>query len=131
MSLYELVYIARADLSPSDVDGLTDSFAKILEDNGGRVVSREYWGLRMLAYKINKNTKGHYVALNIDSPYPAVRELGRVMGFNENLIRRGLFRVDHLASGSFDLAISENARDYKSHVNKAAEVSQENDEKQQ
>ncbi|MDR1494817.1 MAG: 30S ribosomal protein S6, partial [Rickettsiales bacterium] len=54
MPFYELVYIARADLSPSDVDSLTDSFARILEEGGGSVTSREYWGLRMLAYKINK-----------------------------------------------------------------------------
>jgi small subunit ribosomal protein S6 len=131
MPCYELVYVARADLAPSDVDNLTDSFVKILEDNGGKAVSREYWGLRMLAYKINKNTKGHYVSINIDSPYGAVKELGRVMNFNENLIRRGIFKVDHLSLNSFDLAVSENAKDYKGYINKIVEASQPNDEKQE
>ncbi|MDR1495213.1 MAG: hypothetical protein LBI29_04255, partial [Rickettsiales bacterium] len=68
-------------------------------------------------------------ALNIDSPYPAVKELGRVMGFNESVVRRSLFKVDRLTSKSFDLVVSENAKDYKSHTNKVAEASQENDEK--
>ncbi|MDR2777678.1 MAG: 30S ribosomal protein S6 [Rickettsiales bacterium] len=131
MSFYELVYVARADLSPSDVDSLTDGFVKILEDGGGRAVSREYWGLRMLAYKINKNTKGHYVCINIDSPYAAVKELRRVMGFNENLIRHGIFRVEQPSTKSFDLAVSENAKDYRSHTNKIAEASQQDDEKQE
>ena len=55
MPFYELVYVTRQDLAPNEVDSLTEKFKKILEDNGGKLVSKEYWGLRTLAYKINKN----------------------------------------------------------------------------
>lgn len=113
MPFYELVYITRQDLSAMEVDNLTDNFKKILEQNGGKIVSKEYWGLRTLAYKINKNTKGHYVLLNIDSPYSAVQELERIMGFNENIIRKGIFRIDSIPNKSSDLMVSVNAKDYK------------------
>lgn len=113
MPFYELIYITRQDLSPTEVDSLTDSFKKVLEENGGKVVSKEYWGLRTLAYKINKNTKGHYVLLNIDSQYPAVKELERVMGFNENIIRKAIFKLDTLPTKESELMVSVNAKDYK------------------
>ncbi|MDR2077698.1 MAG: 30S ribosomal protein S6 [Rickettsiales bacterium] len=122
MSFYEIVYIARPDISASEVDNLTDNFAKILNKNGGELISREYWGLRALAYKIKKNTMGHYVLMNVDSVYAAVKELERVIGFNENVIRKGIFRVDQFSSAGSELAVSENAKDYKIHPSKTVEV---------
>ena len=113
MPFYELVYIARQDLSPNEIDTLTDKFKSVLEENGGKLHSKEYWGLRTLAYKINKNAKGHYVLLNIDSPYPAVKELERVMGFNENVIRKGIFKLEIMPEKESELMVSINAKDYK------------------
>ena len=74
MPLYETVFIVRQDATADDVDALTDKLAKIITDEGGKIVSKEYWGLRQLAYKINKNSRGHYVLLNIDSKYSAVAD---------------------------------------------------------
>lgn len=113
MPFYELVYIARQDLTPIEIDSLTDNFEKILKDNGGKLVSKEYWGLRILAYKIGKNTRGHYVLMYIDSEYPAVKELERIIGFNENIIRKGIFRVDSIPSEPSELMVSVNAKDYR------------------
>lgn len=113
MSFYELVYVTRQDLSPTEVDNLTEKFKKILEDRKGKLVSKEYWGLRTLAYKINKNTKGHYVLMNIDAPYPALAELERVMGFDENIIRKGVFKVDEISKEPSKLFVSVNAKDKK------------------
>jgi len=113
MPFYELVYVTRQDLGPNEVDNLTEKFKKILEQGKGKLVSKEYWGLRNLAYKINKNTKGHYVLMNIDAPYPAVAELERVMGFDENLIRKGIFRVDEISKEPSKLFVSVNAKDKK------------------
>ena len=96
MALYESVFIARQDISSSQVDALADSFQKIIEDGGGQVPKREYWGLRSLAYKIKKNRKGHYVLFNIDSPSGAVLEFERNMKLNEDILRYMTLRVDEL-----------------------------------
>jgi small subunit ribosomal protein S6 len=111
MPFYELVYIARQDLLISEVNTLTDNFESILKKNGGKVFSREYWGLRNLAYIIKKNARGHYILLNIDSPYPAVQELERIMGFNENILRKCIFKIDTLPSEPSELAITVNNKE--------------------
>ena len=68
MPLYEHVFLARQDLAQAQVDALAENATKIIEDNGGKVVKTETWGLRNLAYRIAKNRKAHYVALDVDAP---------------------------------------------------------------
>ena len=87
MSLYEHVFIARQDLSIPQAESLIDHFSKILLDNGGQVISHEYWGLKTMAYKINKNRKGHYVLIQSDSPSAAVHEMERLMRLHEDVMR--------------------------------------------
>ncbi len=113
MPLYEFVYIARQDLTPTEVDGLTDKFNQILVDNGGKIVSKEYWGLRNLAYKISKNSKGHYVLMYLDAPYAAVAELQRIMSYNENIIRRSVFKINTIPTENSELMVSVDGKSYK------------------
>ena len=75
MSFYEHIFVARQDLAPAQVDEVADRFAAIVEKEGGKVTKRENWGLRNLAYRIQKNRKGYYVLFNIDAPAQAVKEL--------------------------------------------------------
>ena len=56
MALYETVFIARQDLTVDDVDNLSEKLEKIITDGKGKIVSKEYWGLRNLTYKIKKNS---------------------------------------------------------------------------
>ena len=94
MPLYEHVFLARQDLAQAQVDALAENATKIIADNGGKVVKTETWGLRGLAYRIAKNRKAHYVRLDIDAPAPAMAELERQTGINEDVIRYMTIRVD-------------------------------------
>ena len=94
MPLYEHVFIARQDISPAQVDGLTETLAKIVTDNGGKIEKSEYWGLRNLQFKINKNRKGHYSLFNIDGPAAAIHELERQEKINDDVLRAMTIRVD-------------------------------------
>ena len=96
MPLYESVFIARQDVSTTQVETLTENFATIVKDRGGEVKKREYWGLRNLTYRIKKNRKGHYVLLNIDAPPAAVLEMERTMRLSEDILRYLTVRVDEL-----------------------------------
>ena len=96
MPLYESVFIARQDISAAQVEGLTEQFSALLQENGGEVRKKEYWGLRNLAFRIKKNRKGHYVLFNIDAPPAAVAEMERNMGISEDVIRFLTVRVDTL-----------------------------------
>ena len=99
MALYEHVFLARQDLAQAQVDALAEAATKIVEDNKGKVVKTETWGLRSLAYKIAKNRKAHYVMLNIDAPAGVVAELERQTQINEDIIRYMTIKVDELEGG--------------------------------
>jgi small subunit ribosomal protein S6 len=99
MPLYEHVFLARQDLAQAQVDALAENATKILEDNGGKVARTETWGLRNLAYRIAKNRKAHFVALDIDAPAPAIAELERQTNINEDVIRFLTIRVDEHETG--------------------------------
>ena len=99
MALYEHVFLARQDLAQGQVDALTETATKIIEDNGGKVVRTETWGLRNIAYRIAKNRKAHYVALDFDAPAPVVAELERQTQINEDVIRFMTVKVDELEQG--------------------------------
>jgi small subunit ribosomal protein S6 len=94
MALYEHVFLARQDLAQAQVDALAEAATKIIEDHQGKVVKTETWGLRNLAYRIQKNRKAHYVLLDIDAPAGAIAELERQTGINEDIIRYMTVRVD-------------------------------------
>jgi len=99
VSLYENVFIARQDISTAQVDGLIETFEKIIADMGGSVPKKESWGLRTMAYKIKKNRKGHYVLMNIDAPGTAIQEMERQMHLHEDVLRYLTTRVDELEEG--------------------------------
>ena len=99
MPLYEHVFISRQDLSSAQAEGLVEHFTTILADNGGSVVESEYWGVKTMAYKINKNRKGHYAMLKSDAPAPAVQEMERLMRLREDVMRILTIKVEKHAEG--------------------------------
>ena len=111
MALYECVFIARQDISATQVEGLVSQFSGIIEENGGKIAKSEMWGLRSLAYKIKKNRKGHYVLLNLDAPSPAVQEMERNMRLSEDVLRYLTIRVKELEEGPSVVMQSRGGRD--------------------
>jgi small subunit ribosomal protein S6 len=109
--LYESVYIARPDISATQVETLTAVMTKILEENGGKVTKDEYWGLKSLAYRIKKNRKGHYSLLNIDCPAAALTEMERNMRLHEDVLRYMSVRVDEHEEEPSVMMQSKSSRD--------------------
>jgi small subunit ribosomal protein S6 len=97
MALYEHVMIARQDLSNAQAEALIEHFGTVLTDNGGTLVDSEYWGVKTMAYKINKNRKGHYAFLRSDAPAPAVQEMERLMRLHDDVMRVLTIKVDEHA----------------------------------
>ena len=99
MPLYEHVFISRQDLSNAQAEGLVEHFTTVLADNGVKVVESEYWGVKTMAYKINKNRKGHYAFLKTDAPSEAVQEMERLMRLHEDVMRILTIKVDEHNAG--------------------------------
>ena len=96
MAFYESVVIARPELTESQIENLINSLSKIISDEKGKVVKKENWGLRSLAYKIKKNKKGHYFMLNLDSDPSALFEYERQMRINEDIIRFLTIKINEI-----------------------------------
>jgi small subunit ribosomal protein S6 len=105
------VFIARQDISGTQVDALSDQFTQLVTEHGGEVKKREYWGLRNLAYRMNKNRKGHYVLFNIDAPPAAIAELERTMRINEDVLRYLTIRVEALDEAPSPIMQSRGSRE--------------------
>jgi small subunit ribosomal protein S6 len=99
MPLYEHVFLARQDLSGQQVEDLTKQFSDVISGLGGTVTKNEYWGLKSLSYRINKNRKAHMTLLNVEAPAAAVTEIERQERLSEDVLRYLTIRVDELEVG--------------------------------
>lgn len=99
MSFYEVTFITRADQPRAELQKLTDRLAAIITDRKGSIVKQEYWGVRQLAYPIQKSNKGHYTLLAIEAPADALFELERNIRISEDVVRSLTVRVDEIETG--------------------------------
>ena len=99
MPLYEHVIMARQDLSAQQVEELTARLSGIIAEAGGKVTKNEYWGLKSLSYRINKNRKAHMTLLNVDAPAAALNEVERQERLSEDVLRYLTIRVEELEEG--------------------------------
>ncbi|MBX6427056.1 MAG: 30S ribosomal protein S6 [Variibacter sp.] len=99
MPLYEHVYLARQDVTAQQVEELTAQYTALIEQMGGKVTKTEYWGVKSLAYRIQKNRKAHMTLLNIDAPPAAIAELERQERLNEDVLRYLTVRVEEHEEG--------------------------------
>ena len=105
MAFYESVVITRPELTETQIEQLINDLSKIIEDNNGKVVKKEQWGLRSFAYKIKKNKKGHYFMLNLDSAPTTILEYERQMRINEDIIRFLTIKIDEIDNKPSPLSI--------------------------
>ena len=87
MPLYESVIICRQDITKNQLDVIISEFKKNIENEKGKILNEEYWGLKNLAYEINKNKKAHYTMLIIESNPNKIEEYERKLRLHEDVIR--------------------------------------------
>ena len=87
MALYEHTFIATPELSANELDSLNEKIASIWEKNGSKIIKKEDWGIRTLAYPIKKNTRGNYNNLYIDGNNKIIKELEQFERYDERIIK--------------------------------------------
>ena len=108
MAFYESVVIARPELTEAQVDKLVNDLSEIITKDKGKIIKIEKWGLRSFAYKINKNKKGHYFMLNLDSAPSTISEYERQMRINEDIIRFLTLKIVEVDENPSILSIDNN-----------------------
>ena len=95
---YETVFILTPVLSDVQMKEAVDKFAKVLTDNGAQIVNEEVWGLRKLAYPIQKKSTGFYSLLEFDAEPTIVKKLETAYRRDERVLRFLTFRLDKYAA---------------------------------
>ena len=83
---YEVVYIMDPALGEEAIAAMIEKF-KTLVETQGTVTAIDDWGKRRLAYPINDLTEGHYVLMTFTSGPEFPRELDRILGITEGIMR--------------------------------------------
>ena len=94
MREYELVYILQADLDDATTDGIVENIETLIKNSNGEIDKVDRWGKRKLAYPIRKMKEGYYVLVNFDYEPEEVAGLKRTLGFNEQILRSSVVRID-------------------------------------
>ncbi len=98
MNRYETVFIASPLLSDTQVKELVGKFHGVIAENGGKVVHSEEWGLRKLAYPIQKKNTGFYTLIEFESATGEIIEaLETQYRRDEQVIRFLTFKMDKYA----------------------------------
>ncbi|MGH7775009.1 MAG: 30S ribosomal protein S6 [Candidatus Binatia bacterium] len=99
MTLYETLFIVHPDQG-GRVKEFIEGFKKIIEGLNGTVSHVDEWGLRDLAYRIQKQSKGYYVLLQYRSSANTVKELERNMKISDGVLRYLTVRLDEEAAAA-------------------------------
>ncbi|MBD5192946.1 MAG: 30S ribosomal protein S6 [Bacteroides sp.] len=95
---YETVFILTPVLSDAQMKEAVEKFAKVLTDQGATIVNEELWGLRKLAYPIEKKSTGFYALLEFDGEPTLVKKLETAYRRDERVLRFLTFRLDKYAA---------------------------------
>ena len=93
MSLYELVFIARQEVSPVRAKELAKKVNDFITSKGGKIKKEEYWGFKNLAYQVKKSRKGHYLFFILESSEKAIRELRSQIKLTQDIIRHLFIKI--------------------------------------
>ena len=97
MNNYETVFIVTPVLSDAQVQEVADKFQGVITENGGQIVNREDWGLKKLAYPIQKKTTGFYFLIEFAAEGDIINKLETQYRRDERVIRFLTFRQDKFA----------------------------------
>ena len=87
MRSYELVFIVHPEVDGDDLTTVVEAVKGLVERGGGEVTQVEPWGLRRLAYPIQKQWEGQYVLMRFELEPRSVAELERGLGLTEQIMR--------------------------------------------
>lgn len=97
MNNYETVFIATPVLSDAQLDEVLGKFRGVITENGGQIVNEEAWGLKKLAYPIQKKTTGYYFLMEFTGEGTIIDILETQYRRDERVIRFLTFRQDKYA----------------------------------
>lgn len=98
MRKYETMFIIRPDLDEEATKAVIEKFSNLLKDKGAEIQAVDEWGMRRLAYEVNKLREGYYVLTTFTAEPDAVAELERVFRITGDIMRYMIVNKSEKAS---------------------------------
>jgi small subunit ribosomal protein S6 len=94
MRIYEQLFIVRPDAAEPEIDSFLEQITGVINGAGGKVEKLEKWGIRKLAYPVEKRHEGYYVLLQYSSQPDVVKEIERRFRVSDLVLRYLTVRID-------------------------------------
>jgi small subunit ribosomal protein S6 len=94
MRTYEELFVVRPDMPEEEIDQLIEQLTALIAGQGGNVDKADKWGIRRLAYRVQKRNEGFYVLLQFVAQPETVRELERRLRVTDQVMKFLTVRVD-------------------------------------
>jgi small subunit ribosomal protein S6 len=98
LNQYESVFIATPVLSDAQFKEVVTKFSNLVTENGGEIINEEDWGLKKLAYPIQKKSTGFYHLIEFKAEPTFIERLETMYRRDERIIRFLTFRLDKYAA---------------------------------
>jgi small subunit ribosomal protein S6 len=92
---YETMFIVKPTLTEEEIKTQIEYVKENIRKNEGEIVACDDWGVRELAYEIQKHKRGYYYIIYFKSPAKSIKELERIYKINENIIRFIFVKYDN------------------------------------
>ena len=87
MRHYETTYILRPNLGEEQFTEIIDRTNAIVTNDGGAIICVDRWGVKRLAYEIEREVQGYYVYMNYAAPGKTVDEIERIFRIDDRVLR--------------------------------------------
>jgi len=94
MRTYEELFIVRPNITDEELDPLVEQLRQTITTRGGTVDKADKWGIRKLAYRLEKNTEGYYVLLQFAAVPETVKEVERRLRVSDLVLKFLTVRID-------------------------------------
>ena len=87
MNFYEHTIIAKQDLSQNDLKAVEEKYAGVINDNAGKVLKVEKWGILNFARKIKKYNKGFYIHYKFEGTNDTINNIKKNTKVDGSILR--------------------------------------------
>jgi len=94
MRVYEELFILKPDTVEEEVDGFVEQIQHVITNGKGTIDKTDKWGVRKLAYRVQKYNEGLYVLIQFSSTPDLVKEVERRLRVADSVIKFITVRID-------------------------------------
>lgn len=94
MRMYEGVILTKSTLDTEKREAMLLKVETVISENNGKILKKDEWGKKKLAYLINKESEAHYVYMEFLADESILKEMKRQMRINDAFLRHMFIKKD-------------------------------------